>query len=418
MSDNFIPMYDLESLTEEQRQEYLKAVCKHLGVPDNLNLVALARQDDGEGPSRLIAYAKRGATENVRNSLEINITSLTSQLIGGSIVFTATGTSKKTGRQEISTGSKYIEGATGKFLDDAIMTAQTRALRRLTLQFVGAGVLDESEIHPGKTVTVNAPVSQLVLSAPLPTSQPNNAPGKDVTMIGPSQDPKTQAQVAAVIAIREAEASTSQEDFSKRMEALRADAIAQLNASTKPSVPLAKANEPEQGTSGNGIDVTPALTEPAKKTRKPRGPNKPKVDFGASVQPVPAQASLMATPKAEPEPTKPPVAPVPEPVVVAAVVPPLAPSKSRLTPEQVKPFRQRMFRLINDSLEPAGFAPKEGMGNSDKMRAFANVMFPEVTNMNELTLEQWEKYLTALESKNKTEGSAATVKYIEDAIGI
>jgi hypothetical protein len=58
------------------------------------------------------------------------------------------------------------------------------------------------------------------------------------------------------------------------------------------------------------------------------------------------------------------------------------------------------------------------MGNADKMRGFAQMMFSDVTNMNELTIEQWEKYLTVLESKIKAEGPQATVKYIEESIGI
>ena len=73
---------------------------------------------------------------------------------------------------------------------------------------------------------------------------------------------------------------------------------------------------------------------------------------------------------------------------------------------------------MNDYLEPHGFAPKEGMGNADKMRALAQVMFPDVSNMNQLNESQWEKYLSTLESKVNTEGPAATIKYIEETIGL
>jgi hypothetical protein len=103
---------------------------------------------------------------------------------------------------------------------------------------------------------------------------------------------------------------------------------------------------------------------------------------------------------------------------VALTVPPPAPSKPRLTPDQVKPFRQRLFRIVNDQLEPNGFTPKEGMGNADKMRSFATMMFSDVTNMNELSVEQWEKYLSTLENKVKEIGPAETVKYIESSIGL
>jgi hypothetical protein len=389
MSENFIPAYDLESLNEEQKQTYLKAVCRYMGVPDDLNLVALTRIDDGEGPARLVAYAKRGATENVRNNLGINVTGMTSQVINGSIVFTVTGVNAK-GRQEISTGSKYIEGATGKYLDDGIMTAQTRATRRMTLQFVGAGVLDESEIHSGKTVVTSAAASGLALAATQPTVQPSSAPGKDITP--PPVIDAVQATIDGSMTIAKiAEAVLPAEDFSTAQAKLREEAIAQLNAK--------------------------AEVRAEKKTRKPRGPNKKTaVDLGPSepvVQIPPIEGvSLQSVAAPLPTPTAPfPPIPLPQPAPVPV-------GKPRLSPEQVKPYRQRLFRIVNDHLEPNGFTPKEGMGNADKMRAFAGILFPEVANMNELTIEQWEKYLSLLEGKITSEGASAVVKYIEESIGI
>lgn len=405
---SFIPLYDLESLNEQQRQDYIKNVCAHMGIPPELNLVMLTYLDDYEGPRRLVAYVKRGATEIIRNNRGIHITDLRQEKIGGSVVWTATG-KDTTGRQEMSSGAKYIDGLIGKDLDDAIMTAQTRACRRMTLQFVGAGVLDESEVNPTKPVQLKESSFSSMTAAPQPTVQPSSEPGKDITLIGPSQDLKTQPQVATVVAIRESQRAAqeivnasidgrvpeTQEQFEKLQAQLRADAIAQLNAK-----------------------ATLVETEaPAKKTRKPRGPNKPKVDLGPSDMP--------------------PTTPVPTPTVTAPVITqtmaaplagtvaqaqtvlilPVTPGKPRLTPEQVKPFRQRQFKFVNE-LEMNGFVPKEGMGNQDKMRAFAGIMFSEVTNFNELTVEQWEKYLTAIETKLTTVGPKETIKYIEDAIGI
>lgn len=96
---------------------------------------------------------------------------------------------------------------------------------------------------------------------------------------------------------------------------------------------------------------------------------------------------------------------------------PVLKRRSRV-PEEVKQFRERMFRLTNDHLEPAGFVPREGMGNGDKMRALANILFPTITNLNQLSPEQWGKFLNPLETKLQQEGAAAVVKYIEDVIGI
>jgi hypothetical protein len=45
-------------------------------------------------------------------------------------------------------------------------------------------------------------------------------------------------------------------------------------------------------------------------------------------------------------------------------------------------------------------------------------MFSDITNMNELTAENWERYLTSLEKMIQKHGAAATIKYIESVTGI
>jgi hypothetical protein len=196
-----------------------------------------------------------------------------------------------------------------------------------------------------------------------------------------------------------------------------------------------------------------------KKTRKPRGPNKSKVDLGPSepvqivhtglLQPseqvpavssaslhlaaakselvtlaveqaaVTAQAVLTAPPSVpfityQEIKDAPPGSKITDVVAHAAVIP----LKPRLTQEQVRPFRQRLFHLVNNILEPASFMPREGMGNADKMRALAQTIYPELTSMNQLDEKQWNDYLTLLERKVEKEGAPATVKFIEESIGL
>jgi hypothetical protein len=395
MSDGFIPLYDLESLTEPQRQEYLKAVCKHMGVPDNLNLVALTYVDDGDGPSRLVPYAKRGATENVRNNLQIDIESLTSQMIGGSIVFTAIARSKPTGRREISTGSKFIDGLQGTQLDDSIMTAQTRALRRVTLQFIGAGVLDESEVNQRKTVhAVSAPIAP----TPQPTVAPSSQPGKDITVVdtcssdGSLVGVKIESKMVGEYCDFAQPDNPDGTDPAKK----RADTIAQLNAQ----------NPPKEG------DSLQTSAE-AKKPRKPRGPNKKKVDLGPS-GPPPAQPVIIPATVSAPiaiNPVAPSVIEAPKADIIPAI-------KPKCDPALLKTYRVRHFQIMNTMELEGGFTGSEGMGKPDKVRSFAALMFPDITNFNDLTSEQWEKYLGFLENKIKTEGATATVKYVEAAIGL
>ena len=376
MSENFIYGQDLESMSEVQRQQYLKSLCAYLGVPDNLNLISLVYLDEQDGPARLVAYAKRGAAEAIRSNLGVTVSSLTNQMLNGSVVFSASGIDKN-GRQEVAIGSKYIQGLSGTELDDAVMTASTRALRRLSLQFTGTGILDESEVNQRKTIHVSA-----VPVPAQPIAEPSNTPGKDVTVVD------TCSADGSLIGAKITETPITLVDETKRLET-----IAQLNAQV----------------------------EPVKKTRKPRSPNKKKVDLGPS---EPAAIPEVVKP-AEPESATPPAAPVAHPVTVAPVIPVAAPltapgvqSKPKLSADQVKPFRQRLFRLQNDYLEPNGFAPTEGMGNAQKMRAFAQVMFEDIVSMNDLSVDQWEKYLSTLENKVESQGPVATIKFIEESIGL
>jgi len=47
----------------------------------------------------------------------------------------------------------------------------------------------------------------------------------------------------------------------------------------------------------------------------------------------------------------------------------------------------------------------------------AQLMFPEIDNMNQLDEKQWERFLSTIENKIKTDGPKAAVQYIEESIG-
>jgi hypothetical protein len=58
------------------------------------------------------------------------------------------------------------------------------------------------------------------------------------------------------------------------------------------------------------------------------------------------------------------------------------------------------------------------MGTADQLRSLAQVMFADIQDMNDLTVEQWEKYLRTLESKVQSESASSAVKFIEETIGL
>jgi hypothetical protein len=184
MDSTFIPLYDLFSLTEAQRAAYIQALNEHMRLDPRLNLIRLTKMASDSG-DRLVPYIGKGGTDILRDTWEIDVTEMIQHDGPGYVSFTAVGKNKK-GRVDRAVGAAATEGLRGTRLADAIATAQTKASRRLTLQFVGAGVLDESEVQ-STTQMVELPSSQAQLAGsptvmpPAPTAAPSAAPGKDIT---------------------------------------------------------------------------------------------------------------------------------------------------------------------------------------------------------------------------------------------
>jgi hypothetical protein len=180
----FTPMYDLESLTEPQRQEYYLSACEYFKVPPELNLLAFIWMDAGDGKRNLVLYAKKGATDIIRGNLGISTIRLTKDSGPGYVAWITEG-KDQLGRIEQAVGSASTEGLKGQSLATAVMIAQTRATRRMTLQFVGGGLLDESEVNTTVTDINRFGANLATLAAPSapiqPSVRPNIEPGVDIT---------------------------------------------------------------------------------------------------------------------------------------------------------------------------------------------------------------------------------------------
>ena len=70
-------MYDLSALTEQQKQDYVVALCEHLEIPPELNLVRLIWDDDGSTSRKQVAYVLKGGTDIIRANRKITTKSLT-----------------------------------------------------------------------------------------------------------------------------------------------------------------------------------------------------------------------------------------------------------------------------------------------------------------------------------------------------
>ena len=155
---------DLAQLTPAERVNYYKAVC------DSLGLNALTRPFDYiELNGKLTLYATRGATDQLRKRDSISVRILSREVVDDIYVVTVEATTpdgradtaigavslvKEDGEWRTSqSGKRYFEKSgqwvplRGDERANAIMKAETKAKRRVTLSIVGLGWLDESEIE-------------------------------------------------------------------------------------------------------------------------------------------------------------------------------------------------------------------------------------------------------------------------------
>jgi hypothetical protein len=131
---------DLSKLTDQQRMTYYTEVCRSLG------LNPLTRPFDYIVLNgKMVLYANRGCADQLRAVRAITITSLDPRQIGDLFVVVATGRDR-TGREDSSTGAVATAGLRGEALANAMMKAETKAKRRLTLSLAGLGWSDETEV--------------------------------------------------------------------------------------------------------------------------------------------------------------------------------------------------------------------------------------------------------------------------------
>lgn len=130
---------DLGKLTPDQRLSYYKQVCESL------------RLNPLTGPfqyislnGKLVLYATRQASEQLRQRDAVSLTITNREEIAGVYVVTARAI-RPDGRIDESTGAVTIEGLKGEARANAMMKAETKSKRRVTLSICGLGMLDETE---------------------------------------------------------------------------------------------------------------------------------------------------------------------------------------------------------------------------------------------------------------------------------
>jgi hypothetical protein len=141
---------DLSALNAAQRAEYYAAVCRSLGLNqltkpfEYLNL---------NGKLRL--YALRDCADQLRRLHGISIYITNREQMSDIYVVTARAKDRQ-GREDESTGAVTVGNLKGDALANALMKAETKAKRRVTLSIAGLGWLDETEVE---TIPQRRPVA-------------------------------------------------------------------------------------------------------------------------------------------------------------------------------------------------------------------------------------------------------------------
>jgi len=145
---------DLSQLSPEDRVKYYNAVCNSVGLNPLTKPFEYIKLN-----GKLRLYALRDCTDQLRKIHRVSVRIVSRDRSDDLYIVTANA-STADGREDESTGAVTIKNLAGEALANAIMKAETKAKRRVTLSICGLGMLDESEADsvPG---AVRQPVGTL-----------------------------------------------------------------------------------------------------------------------------------------------------------------------------------------------------------------------------------------------------------------
>jgi len=133
---------DLSVLTPQERVDYYNAVTQSLGLNPYTKPFDYLRLNN----NKLTLYATKNCTDQLRKLHGISVTKLEQSEVSGVYIVTAYGKDKD-GRIDSAQGAVYVKGLQGDNLANALMKAETKSKRRMTLSMCGLGFMDESEVE-------------------------------------------------------------------------------------------------------------------------------------------------------------------------------------------------------------------------------------------------------------------------------
>jgi len=179
---------DLAQLTSQQKISYYRSVCESLGLNPLTKPFEYIRLSGRE-----VLYATRNCTDQLRHAHRISVTITAREIVEDCYVVTARAAFPD-GRHDESIGAVPIAGLKGESRSNAMMKAETKAKRRVTLSLVGLSTLDESEVE-------SIPGAQVVTAPDIPALTKSLTPSPGPVVAGtaaPVSHPEPAVGAAAV----------------------------------------------------------------------------------------------------------------------------------------------------------------------------------------------------------------------------
>lgn len=130
---------DLAPLTAEQRVSYYNKVCETVGLNPLTKPFDYIKLN-----GKLVLYANKGCAEQLRGIYGISVHKIEKSKLDDLYVVTAYARNAD-GRDDSSIGAVSTKSLHGEELANAMMKAETKAKRRVTLSICGLNMLDDSE---------------------------------------------------------------------------------------------------------------------------------------------------------------------------------------------------------------------------------------------------------------------------------
>lgn len=138
--ERVIAVGDLKQLTPTERTQYYTAVCRSVGLNPLTRPFEYITLNN-----KLTLYARKDCTDQLRQIHNVSIISLEETEREGVYCITAKA-QNAAGRIDMAKGAVSLSSLKGEALANAMMKAETKAKRRVTLSICGLGFLDETEV--------------------------------------------------------------------------------------------------------------------------------------------------------------------------------------------------------------------------------------------------------------------------------